>query len=133
MPSIRTAPETTSRKRGTRPASVVFPAPLDPTSATTSPARISSETPFELHPAGRGIAETDVLEHDPVAELLELPGARLVLDFFRLIEIREHLLRRAQRLLKNVVQIRDPLHRLIKKQQRGQKAHERFRLRARDS
>ncbi len=79
------------------------------------------------------VAEAHVFEHDAVVESLELLRAGPVLDFLRLIEIAEDLFRRADSLLKDVVQIGQPLHRFIEKQQREQEAHEVLRPRACDS
>ena len=51
-PSMRSAPPVTSWKRGSRFTSVVFPAPLDPTMATTSPARAWRLMPRRIGDAG---------------------------------------------------------------------------------
>ncbi len=52
MPSMRTAPERTSYRRGTSWLIVVFPAPDGPTSATSSPGRAVNETSKSTWPDG---------------------------------------------------------------------------------
>ncbi len=49
---------------------------------------------------------------------------RLLLDFFRVIQIFENFLRGADRLLKDVVNAGEPFHRLIKHEQRNHEAGE---------
>jgi hypothetical protein len=70
-------PSVGSWKRGTRSASVLFPAPLGPTSATTSPGRISRSIAAQ-HRLARLVLEADALEADPVAERGDGPGPRAV-------------------------------------------------------
>src|SRR6185312_7060875 len=83
---------------------------------------------IQLKPARRRVAERRVVERNAVAELADGVRAWFVADLLRLVEIGEDFLRGAERLLKYVVKIGDPLHRLVEEEQRGEKADERFRV-----
>ena len=54
-PSISTVPESGTRSPAATPISVDFPAPFSPTSACTSPERLSNDTPFQSDNAGKAL------------------------------------------------------------------------------
>ena len=95
--------------------------------------------PCRLETVGRvRIAEARRFEADGVREALELDRAGLFRDLLGVVQVFEYLLRGADGLLENVVNARQPLHRLIDHQQRDHKTGElaggdaaRFDLRAR--
>ncbi len=68
--------------------------------------------------------ERRALEADRASEPGEPHGTGLAFDAHFVIEILKHLLRRAQRLLENIVDSYQPLQRLEQQQERRQEAHE---------
>ena len=83
---------------------MLFPPPLGPTSATTSPAFTSSESDGIDEAVGRaGIAEADAVENDALAEAGELDGVRLLDNGFGVVEVLEDFVRGADGLLEDVV------------------------------
>ena len=104
---------------------MVFPAPLGPTSATTSPARTSRSNAAQSESVGRvWIVEVDIVQHDRVLEFGQLRRARLFDNLLIAIQILEDFLRRAQGLLEDVVNAGEALHGLIEHQQRDDEAGE---------
>ena len=71
-----------------------------------------------------GIAETDFVELNRFLELRQPRRARTLLDLLIAIQIFENFLRRAQRLLEDIVDAGQPFHRLIQHQQRHHEADE---------
>ena len=114
-PSMRMRPEVTSKKRGMRLTSVDLPAPLGPTSASTSPARTSQidivqDLMFALF---RRVREAHILELNELLKPLKRDRVRPLLHVVLGVEEGEDRRRCAHGLLEAVVEVSELAHRIV--------------------